>query len=283
MKNVWILGGTGMLGHAVLNQFVNSDGYKLYVTYHPRSSETVKSNEGFYKNVSMLSFDPLKTHLASLFNEENKPDYIINCIGIIKPYINDNLFNTVFINTTLPHVLSTAAKEFNYKLIHITTDCVFDGSKGRYTEDDLHTELDLYGRSKSLGEPNDCLVLRTSIIGPEIHKNASLISWAQSQKDQEVNGYINHIWNGITTKEYGRLCKKIIEENLYRIGKYHVFSPGDPFQKITLLNMISDKYNLNLKISPHEAPISCDRSLNSVHDFHEILNIKSFPQQLEEL
>lgn len=280
MKNIWILGGTGMLGHAVLKEFINlNDGkYKLYATRRPSSSNYLQSNS----NVEVYNFDPTKQHLSSLFViGKNKPDYIINCIGVIKPFINDNLYNSIYINSCFPHSLDGIASKFDCKLIQITTDCVFDGTKGNYTEQDKHTETDMYGKSKSLGEPTNSLVLRTSIIGPEIHKNASLISWAKSQKNKEINGYINHIWNGITTKEYGRLCKKIIDEDLYRTGKFHIFSPDKPLQKITLLKMISDKYNLNLKVIPHEAPTSCNRSLVSEFDFYKSLDIHPLYKQLE--
>ncbi len=282
MKKILILGGTGMLGNGVTQAFKESNQYNLYSSIRLNSPNLVEDYKSKFGNdIKIVGFDVLNGNLAHLLTKENPPDYIINCIGVILPFINDNMYASTYINSAFPHQLSQQANECGAKLIHVTTDCVFDGQKGRYTEDDPHTAKDLYGRSKSLGEPEDCMVLRTSLVGLEMHKFASLISWAISQKGKEVNGFTNHFWNGVTTLEYGNICKEIIEQDFYKVGKFHVFSPGKPLTKLIMLKMISDRYKLDLKIKPHETPKFCDRSLGSVHELSDRLNIKHFREQLK--
>lgn len=297
MKKVLILGGSGMLGSGVLQAFTesNSEDYSLSASLRATSMQFLQRFVKTFKDVRVLGFDAMRgskdeqfnqdshpsENINLLFNEDNKPDYVINCIGVIKPYINKDVYASTYINSSFPHYLSQWGKRCGVKIIHITTDCVFDGKKGGYTESDPHTELDLYGRSKSLGEPNNCMVLRTSIIGEEMQNHASLISWAKSQAGKEVNGFTNHYWNGVTTKEYGYLCKKIIEKNLYQEGKFHIFSPGEPLSKLIMLKLISDKYDLSLHVYPHETEESCDRSLNSIHQLCNELNVKPFRDQLK--
>ena len=283
---ILILGGTGMLGYGVTKAFLDPDieNYRLYVTSRLDSSSILENNAEHFRQVGVIPFDAFATiesgldRLASL-----EPNYIINCIGVIKPFIHDNEASSIYVNSVFPHLLSAWAAQHKIKVIHITTDCVFSGSRGRYTEEDPHDERDIYGQSKSLGEPNNnCMVLRTSIIGPEIHKFASLLSWAQSQKGQEVKGYTNHKWNGVTTKEYGRICKEIIDKNLYVHGKFHMFSPNH-MSKFQILKMLSNEFDLGLKVLPHKAETSCDRTLKSVHSLCNNLKIKPFQQQLRDL
>jgi dTDP-4-dehydrorhamnose reductase len=167
------------------------------------------------------------------------------------------------------------------KLIHITTDCVFSGKDGNYNEDSLHDCLDEYGKSKSLGEPNNCMVIRTSIIGEEIHKNASLISWAKSMKGKEVNGFLNHLWNGITTKRYAEICEEIIENNLFEINLFHIHS--NYLSKFELLYLINKKFDLRLKINEYFDKTQIDRRLTTNKKLQNRISFKSIQQQIEEL
>jgi dTDP-4-dehydrorhamnose reductase len=282
---VLILGGTGMLGYGVTKAFLESDikNYDLYVSAQPRSHAVVTENQDHFDKVKVMMFHAFSHNLSDILTRtDGPPNYIINCIGVIKPFMDNNRYSSLYVNSAFPHLLSSWAATQNIKVIHITTDCVFSGEKGRYTEEDTHDEVDTYGRSKSLGEPDDCMVLRTSIVGPEIHKQASLIAWAQSQKGQEVKGYTNHLWNGITTKEYGNVCKHIIDKGLYEHKNYHIFSPS-PLPKIQLLHAISNKYDLNLRVEPHQAEAPCDRTLASIYPFCESAGIKPFAEQLAEL
>ena len=275
MNKILILGGTGMLGNTVVKHFINNKDYDVYFTY--RNEKAAFDN--FDKNKA-IKFDSLIDDINNLNKDFN---YVINCIGIIKPFMFNNMRDSIFINSVFPWNAANWCRENNIKFIHITTDCVFDGLKGKYNELDTHNALDEYGKSKSLGEPNGkCMILRTSIIGEEIHKNASLISWAKSQKGKEVNGFLNHFWNGVTTKQYALICEKIIENNLYEEDLFHIHSK-DIVSKYQMLEYFNEKYNLNLKIKPYITNPICDRSLSSIKKLCSKLNIPTVKEQINNL
>jgi len=264
-----ILGSTGMLGNAVGKYFIEKYGEdNVYLSY--RNKEI-----SYGKNT--FPFIPQKCNLWSL----PKCDYIINCIGTIKPFIDDDPIASIQINSVFPRVLANYCKEINCKLIHITTDCVFSGVSGEYSEDSLHDCTDSYGKTKSLGEPINCMTIRTSIIGEEIHKNASLISWVQSQKGKDVSGFTNHQWNGVTTKQYARICSQIIDQALYQEGIYHVFS--NSITKYKLLCLLNDRFNLNLTIHETFADTAVDRTLSTVKELNSFLSNPSIEEQIKEL
>ena len=126
------------------------------------------------------------------------------------------------------------------------------------------------------------MILRTSIIGEEIHKNASLISWAKSQKGKSVNGFLNHFWNGITTKQYAIICEQIIENNLYEEDLFHIHSK-DIVSKYQMLEYFNEKYDLNRKIKPYITNPICDRSLSSIKGLCSKLNIPTVKEQINNL
>ena len=159
---------------------------------------------------------------------------------------------------------------------------MYSGKKGKYIETDLHDALDIYGKSKSLGEiSSEAMVLRTSIIGEELHNYASLISWTKSQRGKTVDGYKTHYWNGLTTMEYAKCCEKIIENDLYQKGLYHIFSSTD-VTKYELLNIFNNKYRLNLNIR-ESYPEKIDRTLRTSMSLCSILKIPSVTQMIEAL
>lgn len=264
---VVILGGTGLLGSAVTEIFTN-EAYDVFPSYR---------KEGVISHKNAFNFC-----VSSKFSEIVLPkcEYIVNCIGIIKPFMEDDFIESIYANAIFPHKLSKYCKKEGIKLIHITTDCVFSGKDGNYSEESLHDCLDAYGKTKSLGEPSDCMVLRTSIIGEELHKNASLIEWVRKNKGKEINGYTDHIWNGVTTKNYGDICHKIINHNLYEEGLFHIHS--DTVSKFKLLNMINEKFNLGIKVNEFRTdPII--RTLSTKKKLNSIVNKKSLQQQIDEM
>tara|TARA_R110000822_G_scaffold160404_1_gene300582 strand:+ start:1212 stop:2018 length:807 start_codon:yes stop_codon:yes gene_type:complete len=267
MIDLLILGSTGMLGNAVTKHFSELEGFKVHVTH--RGDMTLKK-DSIYFDASQPDFDTLPS-----------VDYVINCIGTIKPFMSSNMPKSIQINAVFPYELAKYYSDKKTKVIHITTDCVFSGDDGNYSEESFHDCRDNYGKSKSLGEPTECMVLRTSIIGREIHKNASLVSWAISQKNKKVNGFTNHFWNGITTNQYAKCCQQIIENNLYETGTRHLFS--NSVSKYELLETISNNLKLDLEISAFEAPQSCDRTLGTVHELCAELKIPTIKKQIEEM
>lgn len=270
MKKIIILGSTGLLGNALGEYFISKEEYKTLLTYRNKSISYGKNK--FYYD-PLTNFNLLKDYLYDT-------DYVINCIGIIIPFIS-NKKETIRLNSLFPYLLSDLCRSTKTRLIHITTDCVFSGKKGLYTEEDLHDATDFYGKSKSLGEPDNCMVLRTSIIGREIHKKASLIEWAFSMHNQEVNGFSNHIWNGITTQQYAKCCDTIISNNLYKESIFHIFS--NIITKYELINLFNSKWNLNLKINPFETSEHVDRTLSTVKELNEKLGISNIEKQIEEI
>jgi dTDP-4-dehydrorhamnose reductase len=265
--SIAILGSTGMLGNAVYKYFSESGKYTVHSSYR---------NEALKRDSNSFYFDATKSH----FNDIPKCDYIINCIGIIKPFMDNNVIESIFINSVFPKILSSQSAEAGMRMIHITTDCVFSGKDGNYSEDSKHDAPDSYGQSKSAGEPDDCMVIRTSIIGEEIHKNASLLEWVKKNKGKEISGYTNHLWNGVTTKHYAELCSKIIDDNLYEVGLFHVHS--NSVNKYELLKLINKRFDLGITINPTEA-IPIDRTLSSVKELNTKLSVKTIQQQVEEL
>lgn len=266
---ILILGGTGMLGNAVGKHFLNTN-HNITLTYRTRNAIYGDSHKWVY-------FNPLD---SIDYNFTKKYDIVINAIGIIKPFMKISTTDAIFINSIFPHHLA----KYSNNVISITTDCVFSGKKGNYTENDLHDALDDYGKSKSLGEPiNDCMVIRTSIIGEEIHKNASLIAWAKSQKGKEVNGFTHHKWNGITTNQYAKICEKIIDNNWYQKGLFHAFAK-DIVTKYDMMTYFNEKFELDLKIKAVDNITEpCDRSLSTIKDLCQKLEIPTVQQMINEI
>lgn len=265
MKKVLVLGSTGMLGYGVSKTLNDKNEFEVIYTSRKKEDDNY--------------FDVISSKLEDL----PKVDYIINCIGIIKPNMKRGLINAIKINSLFTHELAEFCKNNDTKLIHISTDCVYSGKGGKYLETNEHDALDDYGKSKSLGECSDnAMVIRTSIIGEEKENFISLISWAKSMKDKDVKGFTNHLWNGITTDYFGKICKKIISEDLYKEGLFHVYSSTD-VTKFEMLNIFNNKWNLNLKIEEVEAYEQIDRTLRTKNDINGILNLPSIEEMINEL
>lgn len=213
----------------------------------------------------------------------NKDDIILNCAGII-PQSNNRrtLSNEIYykINSLFPILLSQKASEFNCKMIHITTDCIFNGKVGNYDENSKNTEINDYGVSKYLGEFADCCIIRTSIIGEEKNNKTSLLEWVKSNENMEVNGFINHIWNGVTCLQLTKIIKEIIDKNIFWKGVRHIFSPVT-VTKYDLVLFINEIYNLNIKINKFQSN-KIDKSLNSIYNTINLFNIPSIYEQIKE-
>lgn len=283
MKTILILGGTGMLGSAV-GQYLQAREEKYSTFLTARDISLAYGKRGHW-----IKFDPTgktqdaESHIEAVLERmPRNPDCIINCIGTIKPFMSKNKIDSIYINSLFPHQLSETCKALGIRVINITTDCCFSGSKGSYRESSPHDAIDDYGKSKSLGEAtSNSMCIRTSIIGPELHKQASLIAWAKAQAGKSVSGYRNHRWNGITCKQYADVCAQIINKDLYDEGLFHVHS--DTVTKYQLLRLISERYELNLDISEIDAPEAIDRSLATEKPLMSKLSIPSLREQIMNL
>jgi dTDP-4-dehydrorhamnose reductase len=292
MKKVLLLGASGMLGSAVYDVLKNK--HNLVLTF--RNSEEKKLLEGKHgdiKNHQAEELD-LKFVYQDYFDKKGNPgeyfnnflkragkiDYVINAIGITIPFSLKEPAMTFFINSAFPFILSNI---FGSRLIHITTDCVFNGLEGApYDENSPKTPLDIYGFSKALGEPTDCLTLRTSIIGRELQGFTGLLEWFLQQKGKTIKGFTNHLWNGVTTKEFGKICHKIIQdrEQYPESGIFHIFS--NTVSKYDMVTKFEEKYNIGCKIVADDGP-KLNRTLNTIYPFCSQLEIPSFDQMLKEL
>ncbi|KAB2925630.1 MAG: SDR family oxidoreductase [Bacteroidetes bacterium] len=263
MESVAVIGAGGMLGYAV-SEFFAQRGYGV-------------------RRITRKEYDITKHPFAALERLLADVNVVINCAGVIKPQIAANSTEDVMrVNAVFPRNLATFCKGMNIKCFHVTTDCVYSGSKGRYSEDDVFDAEDLYGLSKNAGEPMNCMTLRTSIIGEERGQSRSLVEWARSQQGNGVNGFVNHFWNGVTTLHLAEVIEKIIRHDMYTEGIYHLHSPN-ALSKKELLEAIDMVYELGLTVRPAEAPQFCDRTLGSIYSFSTLLCTKTIQMQLFEM
>lgn len=271
---ILIVGANGMVGNTFLRYFNSNDNYIVAGTV--RNIETLK--EIIKKNKYRLfdGIDAAKLESFLPVFEKFNPDVVINCIGSIKQK-NDNSIESIKINSLLPHYLLKLSKKFSARFIHLSTDCVFSGLNGNYKETDFPDALDLYGRSKLLGEVKDfnSLTLRTSIIGHELNSNNSLLSWFLSQ-NKSVKGYRKAIFSGLPSYEYARIISEFIIPNHQLKGIFHVSSK--PISKYELLKLIKIAYKINVDIEPDEN-ILINRSLDS-SKFCEYTDYKPKPWNL---
>lgn len=251
---ILILGKTGMLGSMVADYL--SQNPQLYVAATSRKNYR---NKYFFDAEKFISTPDNFSFIKNF-------DYIINCIGIIKPHCQENnplgIKQAISINAFFPHKLTTCLEKSPTKIIQIATDCVYSGIEGKYHEKSFHDPQDIYGKSKSLGEvkysPN-FLNIRCSIIGPEQKNHFSLLDWFLTQPDNSiVHGYQHHLWNGVTTLQFARLTENIILqknfEKLRSINHTHHFVPNNTVSKYQLLKIIKQKYKKDITIKPVNKP-----------------------------
>lgn len=259
-NKILILGAVGMLGHKLFTLLSECDNLKVDATVRSLEESRWFSQEllaKIYENVDVDNFDTIIRVIADL-----KPNVVINCIGIIKQMAaaQDPIIS-VSINALFPHRLALACKAADARMIHISTDCVFDGAQGNYSENDKSNATDLYGRTKFLGEvyyPH-CVTLRTSIIGHELKGKHGLIEWFLAQKGK-VRGFTNAIYSGFPTVEVAHIIGEYVIPNTDLKGLYHVSS--DPISKYKLLQLVADKYKKQIEIEPYD-DVRIDRSLDS--------------------
>jgi dTDP-4-dehydrorhamnose reductase len=271
-KKILIFGVTGMLGSDLYYQFSKNKNFSTYATARNKKGLEKYFNDflmnNIIDNIDADNFDSIIKVLNNI-----KPDIAINCIGIIKqlPIANDPI-TAITINSLLPHKIAKICNDIGARMIHISTDCVFDGKKGNYTEDDFSNAEDLYGKSKFLGEVNypNCITLRTSIIGHELKSKYGLVEWFLSQENP-VKGFTKAIYTGFPTIEIARIISEFVIPNEKLIGLYQVSS--NPISKYELLKIISQKYNKKIEIIPFD-DFFLDRSLDS-SKFKKISGYKS--------
>lgn len=257
---VLVLGVSGMLGNAVLRLFAQSAGYEVLGSARSTSALRLLPEDLSDRVVSGVDVENMDT-LTSLFAKA-RPDVVINCIGLVKQLAKaHDPLAAIPINALLPHRLARLCDVAGARLVHMSTDCVFSGAKGMYTESDISDAKDLYGRSKYLGEVDypHAITLRTSIIGHELSGVDSLVGWFLAQHGG-VEGFRRAIFSGLPTVELARVIRDHVLAHPELHGVYHV--SAEPINKFDLLTSIAKAYGKTIDITPNDKLV-IDRSLDS--------------------
>ena len=249
-KKILILGASGMLGHTLFYELLKKD-FNVHGTVRNISS----ISDYFSKELLERVVDNIDANIINSVKQiidEYYPDIVINCIGIIKQLpISKEPLPVIAINSLFPHQVASICCEKGCRMLHISTDCVFDGKKGSYTEDDRLSAEDLYGISKYMGEVKyeHALTIRTSIIGHELSSNLSLIDWFLSQ-NTSINGYMNAIYTGFPTVEIANIIADYVIPDQSLSGLYQVSS--NPISKYELLKIVSKVYAKKIEIKQND-------------------------------
>lgn len=257
---VLVLGATGMLGNAVLRLFAQSADYEVVGSARSTSALLLLPVDLSDRVICGVDVEHVDS-LISLFSKV-QPEVVINCIGLVKQLAEaDDPLAAIPINSLLPHRLARLCGVAGARLVHMSTDCIFSGAKGMYTEADMSDAKDLYGRSKYLGEVDypHAITLRTSIIGHELNGGHSLVGWFLAQQGS-VEGYSRAIFSGLPTVELARVIRDHVIPHPELHGVHHV--SADPINKFDLLTLISNVYEKNFDIATDDNFI-IDRSLDS--------------------
>ena len=272
MKKILVIGIKGMAGHVIFKKLEKSGKYDVYGL-----ARNIEQSENIF-NLDVSRTDELKTIIS-----ENNFDVIINAIGILNKDAEDHPEKAVWFNSYFPHYLEHITKETTTKVIHISTDCVFNGKKGGYTENDVKDGVGFYAQSKALGEiENDKdLTIRTSIIGPELNKNGiGLFHWFMSvPKNSVVGGYTGAFWSGLTTIELANVIMHILEHNISGLIQ---IAPQEKIDKYSLLKLFNEIFRNNLiTVNPND-DYKVDKSLISIRkDFN--YKVPQYAQMLKEM
>ena len=260
-RRLLVLGSSGMLGNAVLRWFAQDTAYEVFGSVRSLGSvkglQTKAPQAQFVPGVDVESLDSLTRLFAQV-----KPELVINCIGVVKQLAEaDDPLTAIPINALLPHRLARLCQVAGARLVHVSTDCVFSGARGDYTEQDPSDAYDLYGRSKLMGEVDydNAITLRTSIIGHELASAHGLVGWFLSQ-DGPVRGFSKAVFSGLPTVELARVIQQHVIPHPELRGTYHV--SVDPINKLALLTLVARAYGRSNTITP-DHKLVIDRSLNS--------------------
>lgn len=267
IDKIIIIGSTGMLGRYI---------YKYFTTVCT-SYNVITINSDRYR-ISQESMGDIERVLLECGIDDKT--CVINCAGAIPQRCGASAdANYYIVNAIFPHVLWSACQRYGAKLIHPTTDCIYNGHRGNYKESDAADESGAYGLSKALGEPFGATVIRTSIIGLELHNKKSFMEWVLGAKGS-INGWTNHMWNGITCLQWCKIVEQILERDLFWRGTRHLMSPA-PYSKYDMAVTIRDIFERDLIVNHIVASEPSDKTLGS--EFPDIFDIPDLREQIAEL
>jgi dTDP-4-dehydrorhamnose reductase len=256
---VMIVGATGTLGHRLCLEW--AERFECFGTVRQAAPERVAELLADTTLIGGVTADDPES-LRPAF-EQARPDVVVNCIGAVKQAAaGQQAAPAIRINSLFPHQLAALSREHAARMVHISTDCVFSGSRGNYSEADVPDASDIYGRSKLLGEVDGegLLTLRTSLIGRELRGTLGLLEWLISNREGTVRGFSRAVFSGFTTKALASEIALLIEEHPDLDGVWHL--AAQPIDKLTLLTDLNDSLQLGIEVVPDEAVV-IDRSLDS--------------------
>lgn len=272
-----------MLGHKVWQHFAKR--LDAYATF--RQSPSRYERFGIFDtsrsmgHVSAEDFDSVIRAIETIH-----PDAVVNCIGIVKQdAAAKDVVSSITVNALFPHRLAHLCRASGVRLVHLSTDCVFSGREGNYTEDARADATDLYGRTKLLGEVDydNCLTIRTSMIGRELQGSHGLIEWflSEAAAGRQVRGFKRAVFSGLTTTALAQLIADLLLDHPKLSGVWHV--AADPINKFDLLSLVKKAYGLNIEIEPDESFV-CDRSLDASR-FRAATGFtpQSWPEMIEQM
>lgn len=263
MTKIAVFGSSGQLGGYVTKYF-QQQGYNVTpLTSKNADIQFIAENSDF----NQLGLPDLREF-----------DVIINAAGTIKPQVDKvGVVETLRVNSIFPRVLANFCESYNIKCIHASSDCCFSGKVGNYSYKDKPDAEDLYGQSKAYGEPENALVIRTSIIG-ESQNGRGLIEWVKSKAEKTINGFTNHKWNGLSCLSWVKFAEHLINHNF----PYLIYQPtSEIVTKYHLLELINEVYNLKISVNPTIDSQCIDRTL--VSNCQNLYTIPCLRQQLEEM
>jgi dTDP-4-dehydrorhamnose reductase len=257
---VLVLGATGLLGNAVFHVLSEKKDWLVFGTLRTEESKRLFAPR-LIRNL-VVGVDVLdQVDLIKMF-EQIKPDVVINCVSLAKTLLSAGCpLDIIPIYALLPHRLAYLCGLAGARLVHISTDGVFSGFKGQYTEDDIPDARDLYGLSKLMGEvivPH-AIMLRTSMLGPELQSANGLLAWFLSQQET-CNCFSRTIFSGLPTMVLAQIIRDYVIPKPELFGVYHV--AAQPISKFDLLKLVAEIYGKTIELIPVDQPV-CDRSLNA--------------------
>lgn len=258
---ILVLGASGMIGSAIFRVLGNDNSFEVYGSIRSKDLKVFFRSD-LNQRLVICSDILDQTQLVRLFSKI-MPNVVINCIGLTKHHKEaDDVLLTAPLNAMLPHLLSDLCKASSARLIHISTDCIFSGSRGNYLETDDSDAADVYGKSKYLGEVVNephAITLRTSTIGHELQSSYGLLEWFLAQEVSCV-GFKKAIFSGLPSSVFAEIIRDYVIPKPELNGLYHVGAA--PIGKYDLLNLIAAQYNKNINVIGDEKFV-IDRSLNA--------------------
>lgn len=266
--NIIVLGSTGMIGHKICEVICKNNNFRIFNVSRSRLSDDTKI-------IDLRNFKKVEALLNDI-----SPDIVINAAGILIEDSKNTPLDAVLLNTVLPLSLNKLSKKLKFKLIQISTDCVFSGDNGPYNISDIKDAKTTYGKTKSLGEiyDNNNLTIRTSVIGPDLKKNGKeLFNWFMNQSGR-VNGFSKSIWSGVTTLELARCIEKSIINN--SVGIKHLSSKKS-ISKYDLLSIIKNYLPHTTYLNKIDGPITNKVLINRKNSIYSV--DKSYEKLIEEM